>query len=256
MPFNVWCEASLHDGGWMLALNLDTHDGDVRHYMDDAFWETDVLFGNGSFPFTGDVKTRVFAEAGVTDVLLVAHQQGTVLGAAEYYLLPIRAGQTLLDLFTTATNEQVTGAVQAQTGAVGSLGWSQSAGELFVDQGLPVVINSTYVPGPMGTFGGVNQNFTRLGADYGCPSLAPSWACSSGYVYGGWGGQHWSAHQGGWGARYEGASLNTYCNTRGGYGADGEGWAPPGASLQASGGAWSGCGATANQGIDLTVYVR
>lgn len=42
-PTEVYCDMSTDNGGWMLGMNINTHDGHIVHYVNNNFWESSTL---------------------------------------------------------------------------------------------------------------------------------------------------------------------------------------------------------------------
>ena len=148
--------------------------------------------------------------------------------------LPPATGNTLYWMFNNLSNTTISGTRTANTGSVGTNGRARNAGDAFVDNSQAIIINSTYQPLDA-------NNETRLGTNYG--ALCGTINCN-GHNYGGWGGRH---YRGGWGAYYEGAALNGYCSSQGGFGSNG--------SAYNGNDAFNGCTPLYHD-VDMAVFVR
>lgn len=78
-PYGVYCEMGLLTGGWELAFNLDTSDGQVRGWDDFAFWERLSDVGTPSNPFDGDFKSGEVANTPHADLMVVVHRNGEAI---------------------------------------------------------------------------------------------------------------------------------------------------------------------------------
>ena len=73
----TWCQQTLSSGGWTLAANLDSSDGNVRAWSDTGFWTTASSFGVASGALSNDFKSgAVFAQSGYTQLMIVVHREG------------------------------------------------------------------------------------------------------------------------------------------------------------------------------------
>ena len=79
-PYQVWCEMSIASGGWELAMNLDTGDGQVRGWSDRMFWEGGASTGEVANPFDADFKSSKVFSTAHQDLLIVVHRAGTPVG--------------------------------------------------------------------------------------------------------------------------------------------------------------------------------
>jgi hypothetical protein len=141
----------------------------------------------------------------------------------------------LQTIFTGPADTTITGPATLLTGGLGG----STAGDLFIEHGLPIIVNSTYAhPG--------TTNLARFGAVFdGLPDL-----CAGGCIgtnFGGWGGRYRFDTGGGfdWQSEYEGAAYHRFCPNRC-YGSD---HAPYGGDD-----ACRGCGGGAS--VRLSVYIR
>ena len=82
----VYCDNDHSLGGWTLALNIDTSDGNVVDYQNYDFWESATQLGGAKdypiHPFEHDYKNvDVFADFEATEIMVVLHTEGEeVLG--------------------------------------------------------------------------------------------------------------------------------------------------------------------------------
>jgi hypothetical protein len=241
-PIDVWCEMDLQGGGWTQILNLDTNDGSTRNWNDTAFWTSTSAFASVNDHATGDFKSAAFDRLGGTELLIEAHNEGAAIGSARYAFLSAYQGVTLYTMLSTLSNTTVTATRTASTGAIGAQGRQDNYGDSFIDHPHAVVINSTYSPAG-------STNLARFGTNYaslqGTAGLA--WNCN---MYGGLGGSHLC---GSWGAVYEGASINEYCSTQGGYGSNGTAYPSKNNAFDGT----SPCGSAAVLiQVDFAFYVR
>lgn len=86
--YRVYCANNLNKGGWMLALNLDTADGNVM-WWGNPFWTSPAVLGDVPQDpnIVGDYKGTAFVNyRGAKEAMLVAHVGGDVLGWRSFYL--------------------------------------------------------------------------------------------------------------------------------------------------------------------------
>ncbi len=237
--FEAWCDMNSHEGGWTLAMNLDTNDGATRHYTDNAFWTGTGGAGSLTAALQSDFKGPAFSRLGFKEIMIKAHIEGSVNGSAYYANVNAYKGKTLHWLLNNAKNSTVTGGRLSKTGSIGNNGHARNAGDAFIDHAHPLVFNSTYSPAD-------SANLTRIGTNYA--STCGTISCN-GHNYGGLGGQH---YRGGWGTIYEAAQLNGYCLTQGAYGTDGTGYKGNNAFYNSG-----QCGGTAKRReMDFSIWVR
>lgn len=81
-PFTAYCDMGTLNGGWTLALNLDTSDGRIQWYNVTNFWTSDTYnVGTDNAPFGGDYKrAAIFAGLKATQVLVRVHKNGATVG--------------------------------------------------------------------------------------------------------------------------------------------------------------------------------
>jgi hypothetical protein len=226
-------------GGWTLLLNLNTRDANTRDYFDTDFWTGTAPVGTVADAQTADFKSQAFTESSGTELLMVAHTNGaSIFGTANYQLLTNARGQTLQWMMSNLEDVEITGPRVSGTGSVaGPNGGQRTDGDIFIDHEYPVVINSHFSPLDA-------ENFNRLGANY---SDAAGVVNFNGHNFGGWGGRHYRS---GWGAYYEGAQINGYCDSYGSYGTNARAY---NGNNPFTGG---NCGGNGTLPVDLMVYVR
>ena len=232
--FQAYCDMDRHGGGWTLVMNLDTNDGGHRHYFDNAWWTAKGTAGNIASPLTSDFKDRAFYEYAAGEIMIAAHREGAVEGSATYQFTSKYSGKTMQTLLSTVSNVTVTGSRVAAAGSIGNNGHARNAGDAFIDQSHPLIFNSRYQPADA-------QNYTRIGTNFA--SVCGTISCN-GHNYGGLGGRH---YRGGWGAYYEAAQLNGYCEAQGVYGSN--------HSAYNGNNAASGCGYKTRD-MDFAIFVR
>ncbi len=232
--YQVVCDMTSHGGGWTLVLNLDTNDGTHRHYFDTDFWTTGKLVGVVAGALQNDYKGEGFDKTVAKEIMISAHRESAREGTAYYVLTSEYSGKSLLALFSTVANKTVTGPRQGQTGSIGAAGRARNAGDAFIDNAQALIFNSTWQPLDA-------ENFTRIGTDYAAVCNVIN---CNGHNYGGLGGRHF---RGGWGAYYEAAQLNGYCEAQGVYGTDFSGYNGNNAG--------NGCGHSARD-MDVAIWVR
>jgi hypothetical protein len=118
-PYEVWCEMQAGGGGWELAMNLDTSDGNVRYYRDDAWWTAATTFGSVGAPFGSDFKSSPVFTTAHREVMIVAHQSGTKLGWRTWNLSGPASLSTYFNLTRSRSPAVMTGA--STSSSVGSL---------------------------------------------------------------------------------------------------------------------------------------
>jgi Putative metal-binding motif len=236
MPaYQVFCNQTGFSGGWTMAFSLETSDGDVRDFQDTEFWTSTSVLGTPDMAFSADYKSHSFTDLPVTDILICAHANGSEYGCAKYTLTLTYTGKTLQNLFSSYSNITLTGNRSQVSGSVGNFGRTRNAGDPFIDHNHPLILNSTYSPVDA-------SNLNRIGTNYSdqCGTIN-----CNGHNFGGIGGTHFRST---WGAHYEAAALNGYCDAQGGYGTDNRDYGT-------FSNAFNGCGhVSAN--VDYAIYIR
>jgi hypothetical protein len=240
--YQQYCLHDQHSGGWGLVFNLDTNDATRRDWQDTAFWTGTSTVGNASAALTEDHKNLGYRYDTGSELMICAHNEGVMYGCAVYDVASAYGGMTFNTLFNLGNNVALTSARKAVSGSVGTFSRQRNAGDPFIDRPDAVILNSTYSPADA-------ANLTRIGTNYAgaCPTIS-----CDGHNFGGLGGQH---ARGGWGTLYEGAALNGYCWTQGGYGTNGTGFS--GNNAFDGFGFSGGCGgASALAPVDVAVFRR
>ncbi len=79
-PFDVHCNMTIDGGGWALVLNLDTSDGHVM-WWGNTKWNDGTTKGTAMTALTEDHVNAGWNDySGAKDILLVVHNEGTVIG--------------------------------------------------------------------------------------------------------------------------------------------------------------------------------
>ncbi len=184
--FQAWCDMVREGGGWMLVFNLDTNDGGLRSWFDTNFWLTNNEYGNVTAPLGTDFKSgKGYAGAPVTDILIVAHSEGNDYKGkatwARYALNSSYKGKTFKAIMASGSNKTIA-TVAKKTGNIAKNAYTRNAGDVFIDHGLPIIINST------GKAGTDADNRVRIGTDF--KPLCGHVSCNGHNVQGGYGGYH------------------------------------------------------------------
>ncbi|MEY3015377.1 MAG: hypothetical protein RIT45_4112 [Pseudomonadota bacterium] len=232
--FQAYCDMTSFGGGWTLVLNLDTNDGSQRHYFDNTFWTGTGTAGAITAPLGADYKGEAFTAVAAKELMIKAHREGAQEGIAYYAFEAAYTGKTLHWLMNNVSNKTVTGKRLGANGSVGNAGHARNAGDSFIDHDHALILNSRYQPLDA-------DNYTRIGTNYG--SLCGVINCN-GHNYAGLGGRHFRS---GWGAYFEAAQVNGYCETQGVYGSD--------HSAYNGSNAASGCGYKTRD-MDFAIWVR
>jgi len=75
--YQVVCELETDGGGWTLAMNLDTDDGNTHYYLDTTWWTGTGSYGTAAGALTGDYKLgSAFGASGNTRIMIRVHREG------------------------------------------------------------------------------------------------------------------------------------------------------------------------------------
>ncbi|MCO4762392.1 MAG: hypothetical protein KC502_12855 [Myxococcales bacterium] len=184
--FQAWCDMVHSGGGWMLVWNLDTSNGAMRAHNDNTFWTGNSSVGGVATAMADDYKNgAAFLNGKANEVLIVAHAEGKDWNGkqtwARYTLNSANKGKPFKTLMNSGNNRHI-GSVSGRTGEVAKNKYSRNAGDVFIDHGLPMIINST------GHGGTDADNFVRIGTDF--KTLCGVVSCNGHNVQGGYGGYH------------------------------------------------------------------
>lgn len=207
-PYEEYCLHSQHSGGWAVIMNLDTDDTTRRDWTDTTFWQGSGTVGAAAGALTGDHKSPGYLYETGSELMICAHNEGTVYGCAVYDFAGTYGSQTFNALMNLGFDTTITGSKKATSGTVGTFGRYRNGGDSFVDHSNPVIVNSRFNPLD-------GTNYTRIGTNF--TSACNLFDCN-GHNYGGLGGQHSRST---WGTLYEAAAVHQYCPTRGAYGTNG-----------------------------------
>ncbi|MFZ4580309.1 MAG: fibrinogen-like YCDxxxxGGGW domain-containing protein [Myxococcota bacterium] len=200
-PFQTWCEMSAAGGGWTLVFNLDTNDATGRWYTDTDFWTSaSKLFGTAAGALTGDFKSQAFNSLVANEIMVFAHSEGSPFSNpqpfAAYSLATAAKNKTMAQIMAFAANTTITAGSPLRQGVVSAPGaYTRNAGDVFIDNGLPIIVNST------GAGGSDAQNTVRIGTDFG--PICAIVDCNGHSVQGGYGGYHARPSSGGYPLTYE-----------------------------------------------------
>jgi len=199
--YQVFCDQVHSGGGWTLVFNLDTNDGAMRSWGDTAFWQNQTAtFGTLSGALKGDYKGSTYATAQGSEVLVWAHNEGAEWNDppawARYSLGNAHTGKTMFQLMNLGSNTTISTGTPDRSGKVATPGvYARNAGDVFIDDGLPIIVNST------GNGGTDATNTVRFGTDFA--TVCGIVNCNGHNVQGGYGGYHARPCCGGYPITYE-----------------------------------------------------
>ena len=201
VPYEGYCEMTHAKGGWTLVFNLDTNDGSMRAYDDVNFWTNPTsLVGSVASPLTSDFKSLTHGQVPATEILIVAHNEGLDWNGkvtyVRYKLAAGHANKTMAQLMALGADTKIAaGNADEIVGAIAKNAYTRNAGDIFIDHGLPLIVNST------SSGGTAAKNTVRFGADIG--PLCGQVDCNGHNVLGGYGGYHIVPSQGNYPLTYE-----------------------------------------------------
>jgi hypothetical protein len=160
--YQAYCDMTTATGGWTLALNLDTSDGHVMWWAN-PLWTNGGVYGSVGTPFDGDHKSQAFNDlAGATQILLVVHQQGTIVGWKRFQR---PNGNTLHQAMQGGDNTPIGSSVLAQDSG------SVHGGERLVRLSTALYANHCVLTGGGCTSGSAGSpDGDRIGSHEGAPS--------------------------------------------------------------------------------------
>ena len=186
--FETYCDMTTAGGGWTLVFNLDTNDGTMRGYGDTDFWlKSDKLAGVAATALQNDYKSDAYGTVKGGEVLIWAHKEGAEWSQpsawARTTVVANLQGKTMADWLALPTNTMLTSGKVDTSGNVSKSGtYTRTAGDVFIDNALPLIVNST------GKGGSDAVNTVRLGTEF--TPICGVVDCNGHNVQGGYGGYH------------------------------------------------------------------
>jgi hypothetical protein len=150
-PIQVWCDMDLDGGGWVLAMNLNTSDGNVRYWMDSAFWTTTTAYGSATDPWLNDYKQSTVMGTNYSKILIRVHNGG--LDTVGWRSWNLTSSRSLNNILTQPTSTTPTAVTVSITGS--------STADLNAYEGL-VLPSGNLIPNFKW---GSNGDYGRLGND-------------------------------------------------------------------------------------------
>ena len=158
----------------------------LTSYGDTDFWlKADKLYGVASTALQFDYKGPTHGAVPGSEVLVWAHKEGAEWSSpAAFARMTVVSGlqnKTMADWLAQPANTTLSSGKVDTSGNVSKPGtYTRTAGDVFIDNGLPLIVNSTGK-------GGTNAvNTVRLGTDFG--PICSIVECNGHNVQGGYGG--------------------------------------------------------------------
>ncbi len=160
---DVYCEMDIDGGGWMLAMNLDTSDGNIQWY-NASYWTDPAGVGAATAGRTADFKDGdLFENQGAAEIMIQVHEEGTELAwrswnqlASNVPLLNRFSGGNNVVITAGTTNQSVLSGLDSREPMIGDVGelvvnyhYGNVDRERFANNGAP---HSDNAGGGLGTF--------------------------------------------------------------------------------------------------------
>lgn len=101
IPFKVYCEMEIADGGWTLMIKADGHENTFNYNAN--YWENDVLLNDDSLDMSyTQAKLRGFQSIALNSILLVLVDKNLIPAERKWVSLNVTAN-SLRDLFSNGT---------------------------------------------------------------------------------------------------------------------------------------------------------